>query len=254
MATYFIADLHLTPERESQMVGGDRAPAVTTERFLRFLDRIAADGNALYILGDLFDAWIGDDAAQPAYGRIVDALNRLSLPIYLLHGNRDFLLDQQFCRATSAQLLEDPTTIEVMGATVLISHGDLFCTDDVEYQQVRAVVREPQWRSRFLNQPIEERIRQAQQFREQSKIETANKSVAIMDVNERSITSTLNAHAVTTLIHGHTHRPARHEHAVTSGTAIRWVLGSWQEQGEILRWDQHGPELIAIDEFLTRQR
>ena len=142
MATYFIADLHLTPERESQMVGDHRVPAVTTERFLRFLDRIATDGNALYILGDLFDAWIGDDAAQPAYGRIVDALNRLSMPIYLLHGNRDFLLDQQFCRATSAQLLEDPTTIEVMGATVLISHGDLFCTDDVEYQQGRAVVRE----------------------------------------------------------------------------------------------------------------
>lgn len=245
MATYFIGDLHLALPDGS---GGAADQLLTQfEQFCRACD---SDAEALYILGDLFDAWIGDDAGVTAYQPVVTALSQLSVPVFLLHGNRDFLIDQPFCDASGVQLLSDPITITCGGETVVICHGDQLCTDDQDYQQMRTVTRHPQWRNEFLQQSIDQRIKQAASYRKISQESTQEKSAIIMDANDAAVVEVLEQHRCLTMIHGHTHRPARHSHPTRQGTATRWVVGSWQQGAEILRWDDSGASLIPLTEYL----
>jgi len=246
MATYFIGDLHLSQPSTTAGSGEE-----LIARFEQFCSACAKDADALYILGDLFEVWIGDDAGLGRYQPVIDTLNKLTLPVFVLHGNRDFLLDAAFCEATGAQLLEDPTTITCAGKTILISHGDQLCTDDVDYQRGRELFRQPAWRSEFLSQPVELRAKQAAGLREQSKAASGEKSAEIMDVNDDAAVALLEQYRLLTLVHGHTHRPARHEHSTRQGTATRWVMGSWQQDAEILRWDDSGPQLIKLADYLA---
>ena len=239
MATYFIADLHLQPESAG-------AKSVSTELtlFQRFIENCESDGEALYILGDLFEVWIGDDAGFSHYPTAIETLKQLNVPLFLLHGNRDFLIGDEFCAATGCQLLSQPTTIRCHDTDLLIAHGDQLCTDDVEYQQMRSLFQQPQWQAEFLAQPIELRAQQAANLRDQSRTETHQKSAQIMDVNNQAVIDLLDQHQALTLIHGHTHRPAQHQHTTKLGEATRWVVGSWQQRGDYLRWDDNGPVLL----------
>lgn len=227
MSTLFISDLHLSAER----------PAINA-LFLEFLEKRAAQSEALYILGDLFEYWIGDEAvAQAEYAAIVAGLAELSaggVAVYLMHGNRDFLLGAEFCRATGAHLLNDPSIVDLYGTPTLLMHGDLLCTDDIEYQQVRKTLRAPAFIADFLSKPIALREQVVRGYREQSKVVTAQKASDIMDVNEQTVRETLQRHGVRDLIHGHTHRPAEHRFEVGDTPARRVVLGDWYEQGSVL--------------------
>ena len=245
MATYFIGDLHLTPPDGT---GGTADDLIS--QFEHFCRTCSSNADALYILGDLFDAWIGDDAGVGVYQSVVTAIDQLPMPVFLLHGNRDFLLDQAFCDASGAQLLSDPATIICEGETVLICHGDQLCTDDHEYQQIRAVTRQPEWRQEFLGQTLEQRVKQAAAFRKQSQESTQEKSTVIMDANDGAVVELLQQHQCLTMIHGHTHRPAEHSHPTRQGKATRWVVGSWQQEAEILRWDDTGAKLIPLADYL----
>lgn len=235
MTTLFISDLHLSTER----------PQISA-LFLDFLRQQALNAEALYILGDLFEYWIGDDViAQPEYAPIVSALRTFTqagVPLYLMHGNRDFLLGEEFCRATGATLLPDPTLIDLYGQETLLMHGDLLCTDDVEYQAVRTRIRDPRFIQGFLSKPAAERDAVVRDYRAQSKAVTEQKSPQIMDVNTHTVVETMQRHRVQRLIHGHTHRPATHRHVC--GTRI--VLGDWYEQGSVLRCDRDGCTLTAL--------
>ena len=226
--TLFISDLHLSPER----------PAITA-LFVDFLGARARAANALYILGDLFEYWLGDEATQhSAVQPIIAALRAVTdagLPVYLLHGNRDFLLGTTFERQIGCRLLPDPSRIDLFGTTALISHGDQLCTDDVDYQKLRAMVRNPDWQRDFLAKPMVEREAMARRLREYSKDATAQKASEIMDVNQAAVESFLRTHGATNLIHGHTHRPGDHRFALDGQTARRVVLGDWYEQGSVLR-------------------
>lgn len=241
MATYFIADLHLQPE-----IGAAGATSASAElvQFQQFIERCQVDGDALYILGDLFEVWIGDDAGLGHYPTAISCLKQLELPLFLLHGNRDFLIGEAFCAATGCQLLAQPTMIRCQGSDLLIAHGDQLCTDDIEYQQMRGLFQQPQWRAEFLAQPIELRAQQAANLRDQSRTESSQKAQQIMDVNDRAVVELLEQQQALTLIHGHTHRPAQHQHETKSGEATRWVVGSWQQHGDYVRWDENGPALL----------
>lgn len=227
MSTLFISDLHLSAER----------PAINA-LFLEFLKTRAARSEALYILGDLFEYWIGDEAvAQAEYAAIVAglaALKQNGVAVYLMHGNRDFLLGEEFCRATGARLLNDPTVIDLYGTPTLLMHGDLLCTDDVEYQHVRKTLRAPAFIADFLAKPVAVREQVVRGYREQSKAVTAQKAADIMDVNEQTVRETLQRHGVRNMIHGHTHRPADHRFDLGGAPARRIVLGDWYEQGSVL--------------------
>lgn len=240
MATLFISDLHLCAER----------PHIT-RLFLDFLARDAVAAEALYILGDLFEYWIGDDGLNPGdsadseFGEIAAALRRVSdagVPIYVQHGNRDFLLGEQFCVATGCRLLADPTVIDLYGELTLLMHGDLLCTDDREYQQVRRQVRDPRWIAQFLARTRAEREALVRGYRAQSQAVTQAKEADIMDVNAGAVSAAMSEHGVRRLIHGHTHRPAIHE--TPSGKRI--VLGDWYEQGSVLICDATTCELRGL--------
>ena len=221
-ATLFISDLHLTPER----------PAAAAS-FRRFLEHPAATADALYILGDLFEAWVGDDdLVSPFHGEIAAALKQLAntgVPIHFLPGNRDFLVGAELARAAGLTLLADPTRIDLYGTPTLIAHGDAWCTDDARYQAFRAQVREPAWRAEFLAQPLARRHAMAAALREQSEQAKAGKRPEIMDVNPDAIAAAYRRHAVDRIIHGHTHRPARHDHLIDGRPRERWVLPDWYE-------------------------
>lgn len=221
-----IADLHLDPSR----------PAVI-KAFLQFLAGPARNAQALYILGDLFEAWIGDDA-RPADDPIAPALHALSahgVAIYFLHGNRDFLLGEAFAAAAGAQHLDEPVQRYIDEERVILEHGDALCTDDVEYQALRNQLRDPDWQAQFLALPITERIRQAQAAREQSQAAMTSKTEAIMDVNPMAVAARFREQNAHRLIHGHTHRPAQHHLDIDGKTCTRIVLGDWFEQGSVLR-------------------
>ncbi|MRH78763.1 UDP-2,3-diacylglucosamine diphosphatase [Spiribacter sp. C176] len=229
-----IADLHLDQSRPQAIAA-----------FLQFLAGPARHAQAVYILGDLFEAWIGDDA-QPADDPIAPALHSLAaqgVAIYLLHGNRDFLLGHAFAEAAGAKLLEEPVRIVIDNEPVILEHGDALCTDDVDYQALRQQLRNPQWQSGFLALPIAERIRQAQAAREQSSSAMSAKSQAIMDVNPAAVEARLREEKVQRLIHGHTHRPAQHSLNVDGAPCVRIVLGDWFEQGSVLRIENGQYEL-----------
>jgi len=236
----FVSDLHLCPARPH-----------TTQRFLQFLQETAPQAEALYILGDLFESWVGDDdLAEPLHRAIAHALAQLAaagVKIWLLHGNRDFLLGASFAQAAGVRLLDEPSLIDLYGVPTLLSHGDTLCSDDVDYLAFRAMVRNPAWQDKFLAQPLAQRKALIQQWRGQSEQEKQQKSAAIMDANPAAIVAALRAYAYPRLIHGHTHRPAQHIHSVDGRVCERWVLPAWDEDGSgYLRCDPSGCTAIAL--------
>lgn len=233
MAAFFISDLHLAPERPE-----------ATDALQQFLKATAAGAERLYVLGDLFEYWIGDEGlAMPMPAVVATAFRTLSdrdTQVFFMHGNRDFLLGERFAAAAGMRLLTDPTMVDLYGSRTLLMHGDTLCTDDVEYQRFRTMVRDAAWQSAFLAKPIEERIRMAQSVRGESEQAKQTKDMAIMDVAQSSVETVLREHGYPRLIHGHTHRPARHEHRVDGKLCERYVLADWYEQGSYLVCDAEG--------------
>lgn len=210
-----------------------------------FLKDIATEAQALYILGDFFDYWAGDDAiATGIHQEIIAALNKLSsrqVKVFFMHGNRDFLLGPAFAKAANIKLLLDPSIINFYGQRVLLSHGDALCTDDVSYQAFRQEVRSEEWQADFLNQPLTKRIAYIEMIRAKSQQEKSIKSLEIMDVNIGAVETLLTEYKFPPIfIHGHTHRPKKHIHIVENHKCERWVLADWYEQGSYLRLDKDG--------------
>jgi UDP-2,3-diacylglucosamine hydrolase len=238
MATLFISDLHLDPRR----------PAIV-DLFLRFLTQEASHAESLYILGDLFETWVGDDDDSPLGQQVAVSLKRLDekrVPVYLMVGNRDFLLSYRFAAASRATLLKDPWLVDLYGKPTLLMHGDTLCTDDVAYQQFRTQVRSPEWQTHMLARPLAERKAIAQQLRDSSQQAMQDKPAAIMDVNPQAVMDTLEAYGVRRLIHGHTHRPAIHQWIMGGEPAQRIVLGDWYNQGSVLYCDASGCRLESL--------
>lgn len=238
MTTLFISDLHL-----------DASQPEIIEHCLAFLRDEAAGSEALYILGDLFEAWVGDDDPEPARKRVVQALRALSdggLPCFFMQGNRDFLTGHVFAVKAGITILPDPTVIDLYGRRVLLMHGDTLCTDDEEYQSFRRMVRDPQWQQHFLSQSLAHRIAMAQQARDASRQHTGAADAQIMDANAQAVVEAMRTAGVDTLIHGHTHRPAIHSLTIDDRPATRVVLGDWHAQGSVLRWGQNGYSLGTL--------
>ncbi|MDZ7644077.1 MAG: UDP-2,3-diacylglucosamine diphosphatase [Woeseiaceae bacterium] len=238
MTTLFISDLHLEAAR----------PEIGAQ-FVQFLQDEAATADALYILGDLFESWVGDDDPNPHYAdmkRELKALSDRGVPLYFMHGNRDFLIGETFAQETGAELLVDPLVREIHGERVLLSHGDAWCTDDLEYQAARLMTRNPDWQATMLAKSLEERLAFAAQARNDSAARGATLDERISDVNPESIAQVMHEHDVRTMLHGHTHRPDVHRLEVDGEPATRIVLGDWYEQGSVVRWDAAGPRLEAL--------
>lgn len=237
----FIADLHLSPER----------PAIT-QIFEEFLRHAAPKAEALYILGDLFEYWPGDDdLADPHHAAIVRALAELSrggTAVFILPGNRDFLMGSLFFEAIHAHLLPDPTLIDLYGTPTLLMHGDTLCSDDTDYLAFRATVRDPAWQAAFLARPLASRKAEIEALRRRSEHDKQTKSAESMDVHPDAVAAILREHAYPRLIHGHTHRPARHLHRIDGHDCERWVLDSWHEHGSYLHCDAAGCTAIQIRE------
>jgi len=234
----FISDLHLDPA----------TPAIARQ-FLRFLNEQARGAGALYILGDLFEVWLGDDDPDPAARQIVNALHELTaagVPCYFMHGNRDFLVGERFARETGCRLLSDGTVVEVSGERILLMHGDALCTDDRSYQRLRRIVRNPVIQWTFRHMSLEQRRGLARRLRDGSRMHVGGTAPEIMDVNDGAVTAALRRAKVTTLLHGHTHRPAIHQLDVDGTTARRIVLGDWYTQGSVLEWGPDGVALRAL--------
>jgi UDP-2,3-diacylglucosamine hydrolase len=233
MAVFFISDLHLCDSR----------PEIN-RAFFEFLRGPARAAGALYILGDLFEYWAGDDDLGDPFNRsVATALaeySRAGIPLKFMHGNRDFLLDGEFARACGGTLLDDPHSLDLFGKPTLLMHGDTLCTDDLDYQKFRMQVRNPSWQKGFLALPLEQRKRQIEAVRQTSESEKTRKAPEIMDVNQGAVERALREHAYPRLIHGHTHRPARHVHRVDGKTCERWVLADWYRAGSYLRCDERG--------------
>jgi len=238
VSTLFISDLHL-----------DSARPEITALFLRFLREEATDAEALYILGDLFEAWVGDDEPGEPATSVRAALRELvdnGTPVSLMRGNRDFLYGSRFAAESGARLLPDPAVITLYGEPTLLMHGDLLCTEDTAYQTFRAMVRNPAWQEQFLAQPLAARQEFAAKARAASKQHQSGAMESIMDVTPAEVEATMTRHGVSRLIHGHTHRPAIHPLTVNQRRAQRIVLGDWYTQGSVLRVDADGFELAAL--------
>tara|TARA_B110000438_G_scaffold230294_1_gene225294 strand:- start:56 stop:778 length:723 start_codon:yes stop_codon:yes gene_type:complete len=238
MTTLFISDLHLEAGRPE--IG---------EQFLSFLGDEARDAEALYILGDLFEVWLGDDDPNPYYTSMKVAIRELTdsgVPVFFMHGNRDFTIGEIFSGETGVEILDDPVIVDLYGQSVLLSHGDALCTDDVQYQQVRAMTRNPEWQTMMLAKSIEERIAFSIQARKDSMAHSNSVSAEIMDVNLEAVVATLRQHGTSIMLHGHTHRPAIHDVDLGNRLATRIVLGDWFEQGSVVRWDENGPRLETM--------
>ena len=223
MASFLISDLHLDESR----------PEIT-RAFFEFLHGPAADADALYILGDFFEVWVGDDDDAPLVQEVARQLKAYSDAgprLYLMHGNRDFLLGEDYARRCGAEILPDPTVVTLAGNPVLLMHGDSLCTRDQEYMAFRRQARNPQWQQALLAKPLDERRQIAAQIRAASKSMNSRKAEDIMDVTPEEVTKALRDHNSRTLIHGHTHRPARHTLEVDGEPAERIVLGDWGELG-----------------------
>jgi UDP-2,3-diacylglucosamine hydrolase len=235
----FISDLHLTEERPE-----------ANERFIAFLEEKARAAETLYILGDFFEYWIGDDDLAEPFNAVIAGLlgdlTRRGVQVKLMHGNRDFLIGERFCAATGARLLDDPTIHEIGGVKTLLVHGDTLCTDDVEYQAWRRKARNPAFQAEFLAKPLDERRRAIVQMREKSKEVVQGKTAEIMDVNDDAVRQALRHHGVRRLIHGHTHRPGRHALEVDGERCERWVLPDWYGRGGYVEVDRRGPRLVRF--------
>lgn len=238
MATLFISDLHLEAGRPD--IG---------EQFLAFLAGPSREAEALYVLGDLFETWIGDDDPNPYYAQMKAAIRELSdsgVPVFFIHGNRDFMIGERFAAEAGITLLGDPHLLSLHGEQVLLSHGDAMCTDDLEYQQVRAMTRNPDWQAMMLSKSIEERIAFATQAREQSLARNEVLAEEIADVNQVAVEQAVRESGADVLLHGHTHRPAVHPFHVDERPVHRIVLGDWYDQGSMVEWDEDGPRLEVL--------
>ncbi len=236
MHTLFISDLHLHESR----------PQVT-RAFFHFLYSHAIHAEALYILGDFFDAWIGDDDDSELLQDVASGLHKLSelgVAIYFMHGNRDFLLGKTYASKAGMSLIDDGTVIDLYGTPTLLMHGDTLCTGDTEYQQFRTMVRSPQWQQQILAQPLAARRALAAQLRAKSQSMNSLKADDIMDISPAEVIAQMEAARVTRLIHGHTHRPARHQLVVAGNPAERIVLGDWHDSGWCIKADQNSIDLI----------
>ncbi|GMQ91363.1 MAG: UDP-2,3-diacylglucosamine diphosphatase [Gammaproteobacteria bacterium] len=233
MATLFISDLHLCSKRP-----------LITELFLDFLKEDAVSADALYILGDFYEFWVGDDVAMTEeYRPITEALQALTsrgVPVYILPGNRDFLLGKDFEALTGCEILTEPYRLDLYGRPTLLMHGDSLCTDDVEYQEFRKQVRDPGWQTGFLAKSLQDRINLFNKYRRISMEVTANKPTEIMDTNQQTIEQVMQQHDATLLIHGHTHRPDEHHFEINKCAMTRIVLADWDGDGSVLRVDKNG--------------
>jgi UDP-2,3-diacylglucosamine hydrolase len=238
MSTLFISDLHLEADRPD--IG---------DQFNNFLKTDAMEADDLYILGDLFEAWVGDDDPNTHYAKIKMAIRKVvdtGKPVYFMHGNRDFMIGRQFANETGVQILKDPYPITMYGQKALLSHGDAMCTDDTQYQRVRVMTRNPDWQASMLAKPLKERLLIAREARRQSMEQTINMSLEIMDVNKDEVVRVIKEYGVDVLLHGHTHRPDIHTVDLGNRKAKRIVLGDWYTQGSVVRWDLRGPKLQAM--------
>lgn len=237
MSALFISDLHLSHQ----------VPAVV-DGFYDFLRSTAADAERLYILGDFFDAWIGDDEDDPLVQEIKGRLKQHSrhCATYFVHGNRDFLIGEKFALDTGITLLPEQSIIDLYGRQALLMHGDTFCTQDAEYMQFRAMVRSPQWQQQVLSLPLQKRRQMAADLRQKSQSMNAIKAEDIMDVTPEEVVAVMAAQQVDLLIHGHTHRPATHTLDVNGKKAERWVLGDWHQRGWYLHADEQG---LTLSDF-----
>ena len=228
----FVSDLHLDPGRPD-----------ITRLFLQYLENRGRDAEAIYILGDLFEAWIGDDDDSPLSRDIVSGLKACAdsgTPVFMLRGNRDFLLGEQFARTSGCILLDDPARIDLFGHGALLMHGDTLCTDDTKYLAFRHKVHERDWQQDFLGRPFAERRRIAGELRDASRNASRLKGGAVMDVNHDTVTRVMEEHGVHLLIHGHTHRQAVHQLVVDDQPATRIALGSWDTGGTVLEYKPEG--------------
>ena len=240
MATLFVSDVHLSADRPEQV-----------HRFLEFLATTARRAEALYLLGDLFDLWLGDDDLGPPNGEAVAALaalGRAGVELFALHGNHDFLLGRKFARDTGCRILPDPARVEIYGEGVLLSHGDGFCTRDQSYQRWRAFTRNPLAQTLFRALPLPLRRAQAARIRARTLALTPRKSPEVMDVDPVAVALAARAHGVSRVVHGHTHRPGVYPLGVEGMHAERIVLGDWYEGDSVLVWDRTGPRLSRLAE------
>ena len=238
MTTWFISDLHLAPE-ETRITAG----------FMDFLLQPQA-GDSLYILGDFFNYWIGDDLEHPYTEQIKQLLKATSdrgVKLFFMHGNRDFLIGQRFCEESGCTLLDDPTVITLGGEPAILMHGDSLCTKDEAYMQFRTMARNPEWQAQFLSKPIEDRIAFAQQARNESKSSNSMKDDAIMDVTPEEVDKALLSLQCARMIHGHTHRPATHQWNVQGQAMERIVLGDWYTKGWYLKVEGDQFDLVEFD-------
>ncbi|MFI3186845.1 MAG: UDP-2,3-diacylglucosamine diphosphatase [Methylococcaceae bacterium] len=235
----FISDLHLSLEK----------PEIT-HRFLSFLKNRAPKASAVYILGDLFDAWIGDDDFTPPNNKIRKQLKQLTnsgIPVYLQQGNRDFLLGKQFAEDTGVILLDEYAVIDLYGTPTLLTHGDLLCTDDLPYQVFRVKAHSPEWQESVLSKPLLLRLLAARWYRIRSYFHKRKKTQDIMDVNQDTVTTVMREKRCLRLIHGHTHRPAVHDFEIDQLAAQRFVLAAWSKHSaEALCWDSNGYHTEAL--------
>ncbi len=235
MSVYFVSDLHLKPERPD-----------LSRAFSYFLNTTAQDASELYLLGDIFEAWIGDDAPTPGLDEVLADLKKLSTSgckLFFQHGNRDFLVGELFCQSIGAELIPEQIVLPLPVGDAVILHGDQLCIDDTEYMQFRGLVRNPAWQKDFLGKSLEERLAIARQLRHTSKQRTTEKSEYITDVNADAVKQTLAESGVNLMIHGHTHRPAIHK---LEG-ATRIVLGDWDKLGWYLKVDDSGYDLVSFE-------
>lgn len=226
MTHLFVSDLHL-----------DASAPTTVERFVRFLRSEARSAKSLYILGDLFETWIGDDDPDPVRSEVCAELRALTdagVPIYLMCGNRDFLYGADFERRTGVKLLADPTVATIDGERILLTHGDLLCTDDRPYQELRSTVRDPSFKTRVTALPLKARQWMAAAARAGSRAHVRQTAADIMDVNEQAVVAAFEATQTLRMIHGHTHRPGEHAHRTANGAAQRIVLAAWDDAGQVL--------------------
>ena len=239
MSSLLISDLHLTEERPE-----------ANERFISLLEEKGRAAEALYILGDFFEYWIGDDDLAEPFNAVIASLlkdlTRHGVPLYLMHGNRDFLIGEGFCAATGASLMQDPSVVDIAGVKTLLTHGDTLCTDDLDYQTWRRKARDPAFQAAFLAKPLDERRQQVHQMREKSKQVVQEKTAEIMDVNDAAVRQALREHGVRRLIHGHTHRPGRHAIEVDGRHCERWVLPDWYGRGGYLQVGSGEPKLVQF--------
>lgn len=239
MTTLFISDLHI-----------DAHQPLLTQRFLTFLRVEAQRAAALYILGDLFESWVGDDDPDEDQRQVMAGLHALTasgVACFIMHGNRDFLIGPRFCEATGARLLHDPLILSLYGRRVLVMHGDALCSDDHSYQRLRATVRDPGWQQRFLALSIAQRQALAEAARAGSQAHMAGLEYSIVDVNQTSVNIALRESGTDCLLHGHTHRPGVHSFDVDGRPCTRIVLGDWYTQGSVLRWRPEGYALGGLD-------